>query len=228
MIYLVEDDKGIRDLMVYTLNASGLEAKGFTSADEFYTALKNNIPSLVLLDIMLPGEDGITILKKLRANKLTENITVIMASAKGTEYDKVIGLDLGADDYLAKPFGMMEMVSRVKAVLRRSNINNKTAKSSVLSVGAVKIDLGRHEVSVNEEPIELTFKEFELLKLFMQNPSLVFSRENLLLSVWGDDFLGETRTVDVHIGTLRTKLKEAGDYIKTIRGVGYKFEIPKQ
>ena len=228
MIYLVEDDKGIRDLMVYTLNASGLEAKGFTSADEFYTALKNNIPSLVLLDIMLPGEDGITILKKLRANKLTENIPVIMASAKGTEYDKVIGLDLGADDYLAKPFGMMEMVSRVKAVLRRSNINNKTAKSSVLSVGAVKIDLGRHEVSVNEEPIELTFKEFELLKLFMQNPSLVFSRENLLLSVWGDDFLGETRTVDVHIGTLRTKLKEAGDYIKTIRGVGYKFEIPKQ
>ncbi len=221
MIYCVEDDSGIRDLMLYTLNASGFKAKGFSESSVFWQELKNEKPELVMLDIMLPGEDGISILKRLRAHPDTSDIPIIMATAKGTEYDKVIGLDLGADDYLAKPFGMMEMISRVKAVLRRTS----PKKASMITIGLIEMDLGKHTVKVNGENIILTLKEFELLHLFMENPGLVFTRDQLLTRIWGTEFLGETRTVDVHIGTLRTKLLSAGDYIQTVRGVGYKMEI---
>lgn len=224
MIYCVEDDQGIRDLMIYTLGVAGFEAKGFPESCEFWDALRDTSPELIILDIMLPGEDGISILKKLRTKKSTENIPVIMATAKGTEYDKVIGLDLGADDYLAKPFGMMEMVSRVKAVLRRT-----TAKTSpsVLTVGGIKMNTDEHIVYSNNEKVQLTLKEYELLNIFMENVGIVFTREKLLQKIWGDEFIGETRTVDVHIGTLRTKLGECGDYIETVRGVGYRMEARK-
>ncbi len=220
VIYCVEDDNGIRDLMIYTLNASGFEAKGFSRAEDFYAALKNEMPELVMLDIMLPGEDGISILKNLRANGVTRNLPVIMASARGMEYDKVLGLDNGADDYIAKPFGMMEMVSRVKAVLRRCE--KKSAESA--RAGNIEIDSERHKVKVNGDEITLTLKEFELLKLLCENEGVVFSREKLLAKIWGIDFMGETRTVDVHIGTLRTKLGKDGDMIETVRGVGYRLE----
>lgn len=221
MIFCVEDDAGIRDLMVYTLNASGFEAHGFNDGAELFAALSGNTPQLILLDIMLPGEDGISILKRLRARSVTADIPVIMTTAKGTEYDKVIGLDSGADDYLAKPFGMMEMVSRVKAVLRRTT--PKEIKR-VLRVGELSLDPDEHTVYVSGRRVELTLKEYELLKKFMDNIGLVFTREKLLTSIWGMDFVGETRTVDVHIGTLRTKLGPCGDYIKTVRGVGYRME----
>ncbi len=221
MIYCIEDDSGIRDLMLYTLNASGFKAKGFSESSGFWQELKNEKPELVMLDIMLPGEDGISILKRLRAHPDTSDIPIIMATAKGTEYDKVIGLDLGADDYLAKPFGMMEMISRVKAVLRRTS----PKKASIITIGLIEMDLGKHTIKVNGKDIILTLKEFELLHLFMENPGLVFTRDQLLTRIWGTEFLGETRTVDVHIGTLRTKLLSAGDYIQTVRGVGYKMEI---
>ena len=224
MIYCVEDDQGIRDLMIYTLGVAGFEAKGFPESGEFWDALRDTSPELIILDIMLPGEDGISILKKLRTKKSTENIPVIMATAKGTEYDKVIGLDLGADDYLAKPFGMMEMVSRVKAVLRRT-----TAKTSpsVLTVGGIKMNTDEHIVYSNNEKVQLTLKEYELLNIFMENVGIVFTREKLLQKIWGDEFIGETRPVDVHFGTLRTKLGECGDYIETVRGVGYRMEARK-
>lgn len=220
MIYCVEDDNGIRDLMIYTLNASGFEAKGFSQAEEFYAALKNEMPELVMLDIMLPGEDGISILKRLRADSATRNLPVIMASARGMEYDKVLGLDNGADDYIAKPFGMMEMVSRVKAVLRRC----EPEKTNSAKAGNIEIDSERHKVTVNGNEVVLTLKEFELLKLLCENEGVVFSREKLLAKIWGVDFMGETRTVDVHIGTLRTKLGKAGEMIETVRGVGYRLE----
>jgi len=221
MIYCVEDDSAIRDLMVYTLNASGFEAQGFESDVSFWDAMKRQLPELILLDVMLPGEDGLTILSKLRSSPVTSGIPVIMATAKDSEYDKVIGLDSGADDYLAKPFGMMEMVSRIKAVLRRSGTN----KQLVLKLGTICLDEGKHTVSVRGDAVLLTLKEYEILKLFMENPGKVFSRENILSSIWETDYMGETRTVDVHIGTLRTKLKEAGDMILTVRGVGYKMEV---
>lgn len=219
MIFCVEDDKGIRDLMLYTLSASGFEAQGFAEAGAFWEALKSKTPQLVLLDIMLPGEDGISILKKLRAHRATADIPVIMATAKGTEYDKVFGLDLGADDYLAKPFGMMEMVSRVKAVLRRATPGEHP---EILRVGELELNQAEHAVSVAGNNVILTLKEFDLLQLFMENPGLVFSREKLMSRIWGDEFLGESRTVDVHIGTLRTKLGSCGEYIETVRGVGYR------
>lgn len=219
MIYCVEDDQGIRNMMVYTLKASGFEAEGFADGKAFENALKEKLPALVLLDIMLPGEDGISLLKKIRQNPVTAGIPVIMASAKGTEYDKILGLDLGADDYLAKPFGMMEMVSRVRAVLRRSA---PTKKTKVLAFGGIAIDLDRHKVTVDEKEIVLTLKEYELLKLFLENPGKVFSRDRLLEIVWGLDYLGETRTVDVHIGTLRDKLSNYAEFIETVRGVGYR------
>ena len=222
MIICVEDDAAIRELMVYALNAAGLEAMGFGDGAAFFEYVKNDMPQLVLLDIMLPGEDGISILKKLRSDKKTESIPVILASAKGTEYDKVLGLDLGADDYLAKPFGMMEMVSRVKAVLRRSS---PVGKKSALSIGGLSVDISEHTVRVFGERVELTLKEFELLRLFMENPGLAFGRDRLLSAVWGHDFIGESRTVDVHIGTLRTKLGDCGNYIKTVRGIGYRMEV---
>ncbi len=220
MIFCVEDDNGIRNLMLYTLNASGFDARGFQDAAEFWTVLKDEKPQLILLDIMLPGEDGIMILKKLKADDSTADIPVIMASAKSTEYDKVLGLDLGADDYLGKPFGMMEMVSRVKSVLRRVTPKD----TSITRIGIIAINPAGHSVSVNGTEVILTLKEYDLLNFFMNHHGIVFSREQLLEKVWGHDFLGETRTVDVHVGTLRTKLGAAGDYITTIRGVGYKME----
>ncbi len=219
MIFCVEDDNAIRELMIYTLAASGFEAKGFTDGESLFAALREEKPQLILLDIMLPGEDGISILKRLRSGAATAEIPVIMATAKGTEYDKVTGLDAGADDYLAKPFGMMEMISRVKAVLRRTERGEKAA---VLNIGKIVLNSAAHTVTANGGEVRLTLKEFELLRLFMENPGIVFTRENLLQSVWGEDFLVETRTVDVHIATLRTKLGGCGDYIETVRGVGYR------
>lgn len=223
MIFCVEDDAGIRDLMIYTLNASGFRAVGFENAREFYAALADDTPELIMLDIMLPGEDGISILKRLKADARTADIPVIMATAKGNEYDKVIGLDLGADDYLAKPFGMMEMASRVRAVLRRSG--RAAEKQQLIRVGGLEMNLGEHIVTADGIRIQLTLKEFELLRTFMTNPGRAFTREQLLSSVWSEDFLGETRTVDVHVGTLRQKLGACGKYIRTVRGVGYKLEV---
>ena len=221
MIYCVEDDAGIRELMIYTLQASDLQAKGLPDADAFWAAMEKEKPKLILLDIMLPGEDGISILKKLKAQSTTADIPVIMATAKGTEYDKVIGLDLGADDYLAKPFGMMEMVSRVKAVLRRAY---KDEKTDIVAVGKLTLNPQTNTVRADGEKVILTLKEFELLHKFMRHPGRVYSREQLLSDIWGADYVGETRTVDVHIGTLRTKLGECGEYIDTVRGVGYRLE----
>lgn len=222
MIFCVEDDAGIRDLMIYTLNASGFRAVGFENAKEFYTALADTVPELIMLDIMLPGEDGISILKRLKADARTADIPVIMATAKGNEYDKVIGLDLGADDYLAKPFGMMEMASRVRAVLRRSG---RAAEKQLIRVGGLEMNLGEHIVTADGIRVQLTLKEFELLRTFITNPGRAFTRERLLSSVWCEDFLGETRTVDVHVGTLRQKLGSCGKYIRTVRGVGYRLEV---
>lgn len=220
MIYCVEDDNAIRDLMVYTLQASGFEAQGFESDSDFWPAMRAELPDLVILDVMLPGEDGLTILQKLRASPVTAEIPVIMATARDSEYDKVIGLDSGADDYLSKPFGMMEMVSRIRAVLRRTG----SRRPVILSCGTITLDEGKHIVSVEHRLVPLTLKEFELLKLLMEHPGQVFTRDIILSTIWGVDFAGETRTVDVHIGTLRTKLENAGDYIQTVRGVGYKME----
>ncbi|MBR0429712.1 MAG: response regulator transcription factor [Lachnospiraceae bacterium] len=221
MIYLVEDDSSIRELMVYTLQASGFEACGYPDGEAFWEGMKKAKPELVVLDIMLPGEDGISILRKLRAAADTKDIPVIMATAKDSEYDTVVGLDSGADDYLAKPFGMMEMVSRIRAVLRRSA--PKKEQESI-RCGEIVIDEGKHTVTACGKLVMLTLKEYELLKLLAEHPGQVFSRENLLASVWGSDYVGETRTVDVHIGTLRTKLDACGDMIQTVRGVGYKME----
>ena len=223
MIYCVEDESAIRDLMVYTLKVSGFEAQGFEDGVEFWSAMKAQKPELIILDVMLPGEDGLTILKRLRSSPVTADIPVVMATAKGSEYDKVIGLDGGADDYLAKPVGMMEMVSRIKAVLRRT----APKQAKVISYGGITLDESKHTVTVNKMPVALTLKEYEILRLFMENPGQVFTREILLSDIWGIDFTGETRTVDVHIGTLRTKLAEAGDMIETVRGVGYKMEEKK-
>ncbi|MBR3962601.1 MAG: response regulator transcription factor [Oscillospiraceae bacterium] len=221
MIFCVEDDTSSRELMIYTLNSAGFDAKGFPESTEFWKALETETPELIMLDIMLPGEDGIEILKKLRSKAVTKDIPVIMATAKGTEYDKVIGLDTGADDYLVKPFGMMEMVSHIKAVLRRTA--PKMSKN-ILSTGKLLINLDEHSVFANSEKVVLTLKEFELLRIFMENPGRVFGRDILLEKIWGTEFYGETRTVDVHIGTLRTKLGECGEYIETVRGVGYRME----
>ena len=220
MIYCVEDDISIRDLMIYTLKMAGFEAKGFSEAKSFYSALEEAPPELVILDIMLPGEDGISVLRRLRADSRFSSLPVIMATAKNSEYDKVVGLDLGADDYLSKPFGMLEMVSRIKAVLRRSAAKRPAGK--VLGIADIRIDTDKHTVTVSGREIALTLKEYDLLKLLLENPGRVFTREQLLSAVWGTDFIGETRTVDVHIGTLRTKLGSAGDNICTVRGVGYK------
>lgn len=218
MIYCVEDDNAIRDLMLYTLGASGFQAKGFPDSTLFWQAMTEEKPELILLDIMLPGEDGITVLKRLRAASATANIPVIMATAKGSEFDKVIGLDTGADDYLVKPFGMMEMVARIKAVMRRT----APKTDQVLTCGDIVLDEVRHIVTVDGKQVVLTLKEYELLKLLMENAGQVFTRDILLLRIWGQDYLGETRTVDVHIGTLRTKLAKGGEKIETVRGVGYK------
>ena len=221
MIFCVEDDRGIRELMTYTLNASGYDALGLKDGKELDEALKSEKPCLITLDIMLPNEDGISILKRLKNDERYRDIPIIMASAKGEEYDKVIGLDLGADDYLAKPFGMMEMVSRIKAVLRRSEVTNKKQE---LRNGPIYLNNIKHIVNVDGKEIELTLKEYELLLLFMNNIGIVFTREHLLASIWDSNFVGESRTIDVHVGTLRNKLGKYGSCIKTLRGVGYKME----
>lgn len=221
MIFCVEDDSGIRDLMIYTLNSVGFEAEGFSCGSDFFRALERTAPELVMLDIMLPGEDGIEILKRLRRAAPAAGIPVIMATARGTEYDKVLGLDLGADDYLAKPFGMMEMVSRVKAVLRRTGPKKD---GRILRAGNLELNPEEHTVFSGGERVVLTLKEYELLCLFMDHPGRVFTRDQLLQSIWGAAYTGETRTVDVHVGTLRSKLGACGNYIETVRGVGYRME----
>ncbi|MCI9125432.1 MAG: response regulator transcription factor [Eubacterium sp.] len=221
MIFCVEDDNAIRDLMIYALNSAGFQAAGFTDGTAFLDALKEERPELIMLDIMLPGDDGIALLKKIRSHAATADIPVIMATAKGTEYDKVLGLDLGADDYLAKPFGMMEMISRVKAVLRRTTLRDG---GSMLQAGQIRMNTAEHTVYVCGSRLELTLKEYELLQLFLRHPGKVFTRDQLLEQVWDVAYSGETRTVDVHIGTLRTKLGRPGDLIKTVRGVGYRME----
>lgn len=221
MIFCVEDDTSIRELMLYTMKSSGFQAVGFPDAASFWEGMRGDKPELILLDIMLPDEDGIEILKKLRAYIATMDIPIIMATAKGTEYDKVIGLDLGADDYLVKPFGMMEMMSRIKAILRRI----PSARQPVVLVsGDLELNEISHEVRVAKSIIELTLKEYELLRLFLRKPNMVFTRDALLDTVWTGDFVGETRTVDVHIASLRNKLGDAGNHIKTVRGVGYRWE----
>lgn len=219
IIYCIEDDESIRDLVIYALKKNGYEAKGFESGEVLYD---NTEPDLILLDIMLPGDDGYTILKNLRSNSKTSNIPVIMLTSKTSEFDKVKGLDLGADDYVEKPFGVMELISRVRAVLRRSTkVKEPTDK---ICIGKLCIDNQKHEVTVDDEEIILTYKEYELLYFLMKNKGIVVSREKLLNEVWGYDFEGESRTVDVHIRTLRLKLGEAGKLIQTIRSVGYKIE----
>lgn len=222
MIYMLEDDSGIRNFVTYALNNSGLKTQAFELPSDFWRAMNENIPDLILLDIMLPEEDGISILKKIRSVPVTERLPVIMLTAKDTEYDKVEGLDSGADDYVAKPFGIMELLSRIKALLRRTS-DNSTEKNS-LSVGKICIYPSRHEVFSDGEKINLTLKEYELLLWFVKNKGEVYSRDTLLQKIWGYDFSGESRTVDVHIRTLRSKLGDSGDVIKTIRGVGYKAE----
>lgn len=219
MIYCIEDDRNIRELVVYTLESTGFLAAGFSDGTSFFAALKKELPNLVLLDIMLPGEDGIEILKKLKANEETREIPVIMVTAKGAEYDKVLGLDSGADDYITKPFGMMEFVSRVKAVLRRTE---KKSECNELKEGALTLCIDKHMVLADGKEIAITLKEFELLKKLMQNKGIVLTRNRLLEDIWGYDFDGETRTVDVHIRTLRQKLGNYGNIIETVRGVGYR------
>lgn len=219
MIWCVDDDNTIRDIEVYTLTQTGFEAKGFADGLSMLEALKTEKPELIVLDIMLPGKDGVEILKEIRSNPDTRKIPVIMATAKGTEMDKIQGLDTGADDYLVKPFGVMEMVARIKAVLRRCESDEK---EETLTIGEITLSDKEHLVTVNGEKVVLTFKEFEILKLFMQSPGIVFSRDKLLSEVWGIDYLGESRTVDMHIKTLRQKLGIAGSFIETVIGVGYK------
>ena len=219
MIYCVEDERNIRELLVYTLETTGFEAKGMENAKELWNSLHEELPELILLDIMLPGEDGYSILEKLKKDGQTRNIPVIMVTAKEAEYEKVRGLESGADDYITKPFGMMEFVARVKAVLRRSR---RESEDRELHCKDLFVNVGRHEVRYKEQKIELTRKEFELLLYLMENKGLVLTRNKILSHVWGYDFDGETRTVDVHVRTLRQKLGEAENLIETVRGVGYR------
>ena len=222
-IYYVEDDTSIRELVVYTLQSTGFEARGFACGADFWEGMKEDMPELVLLDIMLPDEDGVSILKKLKSRPDTENIPVIMMTAKSSEYDKVLGLDSGADDYITKPFGVMELISRVKAVIRRSD-RSKGSAGEVLKIGELVLDEQKHEVYARGQEVSLTFKEFELLSYLMKNRGLVLSRDKILNTIWNYEYEGESRTVDVHIGSLRQKLGTCGDFIKTIRGIGYKIE----
>ena len=219
MIYCVEDDDNIRELVIYTLETTGLKARGFAEGSAFMEALAFDTPELILLDIMLPGDDGLELLKKLKSSPKTKGIPVIMVTAKGTEYDKVIGLDSGADDYVTKPFGMMELVSRIKAVMRRSG---KVEDRIDMELSGVRMDIKKHEVTVDGKQVALTLKEFELLEKLMRNQGIVLTRDQLLTEIWGYDFDGETRTVDVHIRTLRQKLGVKGEIIQTVRGVGYR------
>ena len=227
MIYCVEDEQNICELEVYTLQSVGLEAKGCSSGKELFAELEKELPKLILLDIMLPDEDGLSILRRLRGDARYANIPVIMATAKGTEFDKVKGLDCGADDYIAKPFGMLEMVARIKAVLRRCEGRGAQPAAQIIKRDELEVNLEEHKVSVQGRDVVLTLKEFELLKKFLLHQGIVFSRDKLLNDIWGYEFTGETRTVDVHIRTLRQKLGSAGDLIETIRGVGYRMAASK-
>ena len=219
MIYIVEDETDIRELVTYTLRNTGFDVCGFPDAQSFWQALSDKLPRLVLLDIMLPGEDGLEILNKLRSSSLTRKLPVMMLTAKGTEHDKVMGLDLGADDYLPKPFGMMELVARVKNLMRRTDLNGEKAE---YQIGSLTVDIPRHIVTVDGSEVTLTLKEFDLLVFLLRNTGIVLTRDQILEEVWGYDFDGETRTVDVHIRTLRSKLGNSGDVIQTVRGLGYK------
>lgn len=219
MIWCVEDDASIRDIELYALNSAGFATRGFEDGTTFWEALKSEQPELILLDVMLPGMDGIELLIKLKESAEYHNIPVIMATAKGEEYDKIKGLDMGADDYIVKPFGMMEMVSRVKAVLRRSRPDNK-----ILKVGGLVLNLEEHTVTASGERVQLTYKEFELLHLFMAHPGMVYTREQLFAQVWKTDYIGDSRTLDSHMRTLRQKLGDYGKMIETVRNVGYKLE----
>ncbi|MDD6644980.1 MAG: response regulator transcription factor [Oscillospiraceae bacterium] len=219
MIYFIEDDKSINEAVFYSLKNSGFDVKGFDRPSEFWSAMKEQLPSLILLDIMLPEEDGLSILRKIRKNSDTLNIPVIMVTAKDAEYDKVIGLDSGADDYMTKPFSMLELVSRIRALLRRTS---KPKEPDVITIGNLSVNPEKHIVTANGKNVVLTYKEYHLLLLLMQNKGVVFSREKLLNKIWGYEFDGENRTVDVHIRSLRTKLGECGNMIETIRGFGYK------
>lgn len=228
MIICVEDEQNICELEVYTLQSVGMEAEGCASGKELFALLEQHIPELIVLDIMLPDEDGMSILARLRADKRYASIPVIMATAKGSEYDKVKGLDSGADDYIAKPFGMLEMVARIKAVLRRCAAQQPAkADDGLIRRGTLEVHELEHQVRVGGEEVVLTLKEYELLKLLLLHPGIVFSRDKLLNDIWGYEFSGETRTVDVHIRTLRQKLGEAGELIETIRGVGYRMAAEK-
>ncbi|HBM99245.1 MAG TPA: DNA-binding response regulator [Ruminococcus sp.] len=219
MIYFLEDDNSINEAILYSLKNSGFEVKGFNRPSDFWKAMDEEIPDLVLLDIMLPEEDGLSILRKLRNNSETAKISAIMVTAKDSEYDKIIGLDSGADDYMTKPFSMMELISRIKALLRRTQ-NNSVNKE--IKIGNLSVNPEKHLVNAAGKNITLTYKEYQLLLHLMQNKGIVFSREKLLNKIWGYDFDGENRTVDVHIRTLRTKLGECGAMIETVRGFGYK------
>lgn len=218
-IYCVEDDENIRELIIYALKNNGFDAVGFERTEGFFKAINMSIPDLILLDIMLPGEDGLSILRKLRSNSSTESIPIIMITAKSSEYDRVIGLDMGADDYIVKPFSIMELISRIKALLRRVN---KNPSSNTIILKNITLDQSTRLVTVNNSIVQLTYKEFELLYYLLKNQNIVLTRENILNEVWGYDYEGETRTVDVHIGTLRQKLGQSGALIQTIRNVGYK------
>lgn len=218
MVFLLEDDGSIRNFVLYALNNSGLEARGFERPSEFWAALAEEKPAVVLLDIMLPEEDGLSVLAKLRADREYADTPVIMLTAKSSEYDKVIGLDSGADDYIAKPFGTMELISRIKALMRRTRRDTRTE----YSFGALCVNTSKHTVTVNGADVQLTYKEFELLCYLLENIDTVLTREKILSRVWGYDFDGESRTVDVHIRTLRQKLGDAGRMIETVRGIGYK------
>ena len=220
MIYLVEDDDSIRELVLYTLHTTGFEAEGFRNAADFWQALEKELPQLVLLDIMLPDEDGLHILKRLRAGAETADLPVMMLTAKSSEYDRVVGLDSGADDYMPKPFGMMELVSRVRALLRRAA--KPAAEDKLFTAGSLAVDVKRRAVTVEGEPVILTYKEFELLCYLLENRGVVLSRDQILTKIWAYNYSGETRTVDVHIRTLRQKLGDAGALIETVRGVGYR------
>ena len=221
MVWCVEDDDSIRDIEVYALQSTGFEARGFADGDSFWAALAAEKPDLIILDVMLPGADGVELLTRLKQSPEHREIPVIMATAKGTEYDKVKSLDLGADDYLVKPFGMMEMVSRVKAVLRRCQLRTS---SRTYRAGGLMVNLDEHTVLIDGERVSLSYKEFELLRLFLSHPGMAYSRDLLFAQVWDSDFIGDSRTLDVHIRTLRQKLGIYGQQIETVRGVGYRWE----
>ena len=226
MIYVLEDDESIRELIIYTLNGQKMEAKGFSTPSEFWEAISEKVPSLVLLDVMLPEEDGFSILEKLRAAPATKRLPIIMLTAKGSEYDIVRGLDIGADDYIPKPFRMMELLSRIRALLRRSGAND--GRMEEYRGGNLSVNPTRHEVQVDGKDVVLTLKEFELLNLLISRQGIVFTRAQLLDEIWGYGFDGESRTVDVHVRTLRQKLGPAGNYIETVRGIGYKIGGEKE